>query len=92
MGFAVFAGGEGDFTEASAQLGGLIFDDGNLPSDNNDDSAPWTAEDFTLGVFMAQGEEEDPWAAGHDPWGGTQDGQEQEQPNRLGGPPGESDA
>ena len=83
--WAVFAGGEGDFTEAPAQLGGLIFDDGNLPSDNHDDSALWTAEDFTLG-FMAQ-EEEDPWAAGQDPWGDPQDCQGKEQPNRFGKAP-----
>ncbi len=67
MAFAVFAGGEGDFIETSAELGGFVFA-GN-PSGSHDDDAPWT-EEYALG-FMGQEEEEDPGATGQDPWGGA---------------------
>ena len=61
--WAVFAGGH---TEAPAEPGGLILDDGNPTSHAHDDSMPWTNEDFALG-FMAQGEEDDPWQESPDP-------------------------
>ncbi len=56
MGFAVFEGGEGDSNETVAQFDGLIFDDGDLPSGNNDKSAPWSTSEFTLGFVVSQEE------------------------------------
>ncbi len=42
--------------ETLAKLGGLLFDDGDFPSGNNDDSTPRSASEFILG-FVAFPEE-----------------------------------